>query len=82
MLSTTRKGTHCLTVGYIFILFNSVLFLQNWFVYDTLPTNLAAEKNLIDFQNNLLPPAENYNSYCQVRFLCASLLDIISEVYL
>ena len=76
------NGATLWNAGVLFILNISVLFLQNWFVYDTLPTNLAAEKNLIDFQNNLLPPAENYNSYCQVRFLCASLLDIISEVYL
>jgi len=59
---------------------HSVLYLQNWFVYDKLAKNLAGEKHLIEFQNNFLPLAENYNSYCQVRFLCASLLYLISEI--
>ena len=43
------------------------LFLQNWFVYDKIPTNLAGEKHLLEFENNFLPLAENYNSYCKVN---------------
>ncbi|KAL9971201.1 hypothetical protein ACROYT_G023699 [Oculina patagonica] len=38
----------------------------NWFVYDKFPTNFPAEKTLIDFKNDALPRAEDYNSYCKV----------------
>ena len=69
----TKKRYYVVDARLIFILYLSVLFLQNWFVYDKLPTNLAGEKHIIEFQNNVLPLAENYNSYCQVRFFSASL---------
>lgn len=49
------------------LIYLSLLLLQNWFVYDKIPTNLAGEKHLIEFENNFLPLAENYNSYCKVN---------------
>ena len=74
IMSVSRKGTPLSNTGVIFILYLSVLFLQNWFVYDKLPTNLAGEKHIIEFQNNVLPLAENYNSYCQVRFFLSFII--------
>ena len=60
------KGAPLFKAGLIITLYLSLLFLQNWFVYDKIPTNLAGEKHLIVFENNFLPLAENYNAYCQV----------------
>ena len=35
-------------------------------VYDALPSNLLAEKSIIDFKNDALPLPGDYNAYCQV----------------
>ena len=80
--SIPRNGALLWNAEVIFIIYHSTLYLQNWFVYDKLPTNLAAEKRIVEFQNNLLPLAENFNSYCQVRFLHTSSLYFISKIFI
>ncbi|KAJ7393389.1 hypothetical protein OS493_006361 [Desmophyllum pertusum] len=55
VLSNWWDGTQC----------KEVSFSDNWMVYDTLPSNLLAEKSIVDFKNDALPLPGDYNAYCQ-----------------